>query len=206
MAKRKVVAPDPPHAEKAEGIMIGYARVSTADQNPQLQVDALVRAGVPPQNIYTERVSGAAAKRPQFDAMMKDVREGDTVVVWKLDRLGRTNIGLHQTAQAIQAKGANLRLLDNSGLDTSTAAGRLMFGMLAVMAQFERDVGNERTRAGLAAARERGRVGGRAPKHTDDYILECARLGTKPGARKAKMTVSGFIKAVQRAQQRKATP
>lgn len=184
------------------GHMIGYARVSTADQNPQLQVDALIRAGVHPDDIYTEQVSGAAIKRPQFDAMMKDVREGDTVVVWKLDRLARNNVALHQIAERIRSKGANLRLLDNSGLDTTTAAGRLMFGMLAVMAEFERDLSRERTIAGLARAAAEGRKGGTKPKHDDDTILRFNKLGTKPGARAADMSVPGFIKAVKKAKER----
>lgn len=201
MKKPKVSkGPPPPPAEDAH--KLGYARVSTADQNPQLQIDALIRAGVDERDIWVERVSGASTKRPQLEAMLKDVRAGDVVIVWKLDRLGRTNIGLHQTAQLIQDKGAHLRILDNSGLDTTTAAGRMLFGMLAIMAQFERDVSNERTRAGLAAARERGRVGGRAPLHSDEAILEAAKLGTAPGARSLKMSKSGFIKALERVRSR----
>lgn len=205
VARKKKQAPKPrPSAPPADepGHMIGYARVSTADQNPQLQVDALVRAGVHPDDIYKENVSGAAIKRPQFDAMMKDVREGDTVVVWKLDRLARNNVALHQIAERIRTKGANLRLLDNSGLDTSTAAGRLLFGMLAVMAEFERDLSRERTIAGLARAAAEGRKGGTVAKHTDEAILKFNRLGTKPGARAAGMSVPGFIKAVKRAKDR----
>jgi DNA invertase Pin-like site-specific DNA recombinase len=188
--------PVPPPAEDAH--KIGYARVSMADQNPQLQIDALIRAGVNELDIYVEKVSGAATKRPQFEAMLKDVREGDVVIVWKLDRLGRDNISLHRTAEIIQEKGAHLRLLDNSGLDTTTAAGRMMFAMLAAMAQFERDVNHERTLAGLQAARERGRIGGRRSQFTDEQILTAAKFGTKPGARKLGMSVSGFVKAVER--------
>jgi DNA invertase Pin-like site-specific DNA recombinase len=198
---RKKQAPPPPQADEP-GHLIGYARVSTVDQNPQLQVDALVCAGVHPSDIYTEQVSGAAIKRPQFDAMMKDVREGDTVVVWKLDRLARNNVALHQIAERIRSKGANLRLLDNSGLDTTTAAGRLMFGMLAVMAEFERDLSRERTIAGLARAAAEGRKGGIKAKHEDEAILRWAKLGTKPGSRAAGMSVPGFIKALKRARER----
>jgi DNA invertase Pin-like site-specific DNA recombinase len=201
-ANRKKPALPPLQADDEPGHMIGYARVSTVDQNPQLQVDALIRAGVHHSDIYTEQVSGAAIKRPQFDAMMKDVREGDTVVVWKLDRLARNNVALHQIAERIRSKGANLRLLDNSGLDTTTAAGRLMFGMLAVMAEFERDLSRERTIAGLARARAEGRKGGTVARHSDEAILEWAKLGTKPGSRAAKMSVPGFIKAVQRAREK----
>lgn len=184
--------PDPPH-------MIGYARVSTRDQNPQMQIDALIRAGVHPDDIYHETVSGAAKRRPQFSAMMKDVREGDIVVVWKLDRLGRTNIGLHLTAEAIREKGAHLKVLDSSGLDTTTAAGRMMFAMMAAYAQFERDMNHERTMAGLAAARERGRVGGTVAKHSHEQIVKFAKLGTTQGAKAAGMSKPGFIKAYKRA-------
>jgi DNA invertase Pin-like site-specific DNA recombinase len=205
-ANRKRQAPPPPPPADGPGHLIGYARVSTADQNPQFQVDALIRAGVHPDDIYTEQVSGAAIKRPQFDAMMKDVREGDTVVVWKLDRLARNNVALHQIAERIRSKGANLRLLDNSGLDTTTAAGRLMFGMLAVMAEFERDLARERTIAGLARAAAEGRKGGTVAKHSDEAILNWAKLGTKPGARAAGMSTPGFIKAVKRAKERQHAP
>ncbi len=197
--KKQVVQPPDPVSDGPPHMM-GYARVSTADQDPQLQIDALIRAGVAECDIFQEKVSGAAAMRPQFEAMMKDCRVGDIVVVWKLDRLGRNNIELHRIAAEIRRKGANLRLLDNSGLDTTTAAGNLMFGMLAVMAQFERDIGHERTMAGLQAARERGRIGGRKAEYTHQVILEAAKLGTKPGARKVGMSKSGFIKALARAQ------
>jgi len=179
--------------------MIGYARVSTRDQDPQMQIDALIRAGVHPDDIYHEKVSGAAKRRPQFEAMMKDVREGDVVVVWKLDRLGRTNIGLHMTAERLREKGAHLRLLDNTGLDTTTAAGRMIFAMMASYAQFERDMNHERTMAGLAAARARGRVGGTQAKHSAEAILKFAELGTAKGARAAKMSKPGFLKALYRA-------
>jgi DNA invertase Pin-like site-specific DNA recombinase len=171
-----------------------------ADQNPQLQIDALVAAGVDARDIYWEKASGTGIKkRREFQAMMKDVREGDTVVIWKLDRLGRNAMQLYQTSQDIQAKGANLRVLTTPGMDTSTPMGRAMFGMLAVFAEFEAGIGKERTMAGLARARSEGRVGGAARKHTSDAILEFAKLGTKPGARAAGLTVSGFIKARDRA-------
>jgi DNA invertase Pin-like site-specific DNA recombinase len=203
----------PPTQPEPDAHKIGYARVSTADQNPQLQIDALLRAGVDRRDIWTEKVSGAAKERPQLDALMKDIRPGDVVIVWKLDRLGRDAIRLHQTAEAIQAKGAHLRLLDNSGLDTTTAAGRMMFAMLAAMAQFERDLTYERTMAGLATARAHGRVGGQKPLFTDEQVLEAHRLyGVAGGARslvyqvKGKyrhMSLAGFRKALERAQQEK---
>lgn len=184
--------PDEPH-------LIGYARVSTVDQNPQLQIDALLRAGVHEDDIYVEKVSAVAKKRPQFDAMMKDVREGDVVVVWKLDRLGRNNVALHQIHDRIREKGANLRILDNTGLDTTTAAGRLLFGMLSILAQFERDINHERTMAGLAAAREAGRTGGAIQRKTDDEIWEAGnKYGMTEAAKRLDYSLSGFIKAFDR--------
>lgn len=189
--------------DKGRGaILLGYARVSTADQNPQLQIDALLRAGVAEPDIWTEKVSAVAKKRPEFDAMMRDVREGDTVIVWKLDRLGRDVVALHQIAERIREKGANLRLLDNSGLDTGTAAGRLLFAMLSTLAQFERDINRERTLAGLEAARARGKPGGAKQKHPDTVILAAGKLGMQAGALKVGMSLSGFIKAHRRAQEK----
>lgn len=207
-SRRKTPQQPPPPPPTEDAHKIGYARVSTADQNPQLQVDALIRAGVDPRDIFMEHVSGTAVNRPELEAMLKDVREGDVVVVWKLDRLGRNATHLHQIATTIQAKGAHLKLLDNSGLDTTTAAGRMMFSMLAAMAQFERDLTWERTMAGLEVARKAGRKGGRGPLFPDERILEAHRLhGILGGARsliyKVKgvdrsMTVAGFRRALER--------
>jgi DNA invertase Pin-like site-specific DNA recombinase len=195
--KKAEPAPQAP-AEPDQPHMIGYARVSTVDQNPQLQIDALLRAGVREDDIYMEKVSAVAKHRPQFEAMMKDVREGDIVVVWKLDRLGRNNVMLHQIAQRIRDKGANLRLLDNSGLDTSNAAGRLLFGMLSVLAEFEQGINRERTLAGLAAARARGIKGGSKQRKSDDEIWEAGKLGMTAGAASLGYSLSGFIKAYDR--------
>jgi DNA invertase Pin-like site-specific DNA recombinase len=191
---------------------IGYARVSTGDQNPQLQIDALIRAGVKEADIWNERASGTAVKRPVLNALIKDLRRGGVVIVWKMDRLGRNAIHLHEVAQEIQRKGAHLRFLDNSGLDTSTAAGRMMFGMLAHMAQFERDLIYERTIAGLAVARAAGRIGGTKPKFTHEEILnalqkhsgnlsqaaQSLRYKGKDGEMRS-MSVPGFKRALERA-------
>lgn len=180
--------------------LIGYARVSMADQNPQMQINALVAAGVAPEDVYWEQASGTClAMRREFQAMMKDVREGDIIVVWKLDRLGRNAAELYATAQQIQATGADLRVLTTPGLDTTTPMGRALFGMLAVFAEFEAEIGRERTMAGLARARAEGRRGGAKAKHSDAAILAFAKMGTKPGARAAGMSVPGFIKAKERA-------
>lgn len=178
--------------------MIGYARVSTRDQDPQMQINALIAAGVAQEDIYYETASGASKRRPQFDAMMKDARDGDIVVFWKLDRLGRTVRGVLDTIARLDAKGAKLRCLTQP-IDTTTPLGRLIVTILAAVAEMERELGLERTRAGLARAKAEGRLGGATARHTHDQILEFAKLGTKPGARAAKMSVPGFIKAKQRA-------
>lgn len=189
-----------PPAEPAasEGKLIGYARVSTADQDPRMQIDALIGAGVHPESIYQENVSGAARKRPQFEAMLKDAREGDVVVVWKLDRIGRNARQVLEVINRLDQKGAKIRCITQA-IDTTTAAGRMLVTILSAVAEMERDLGRERTIAGLKAARERGSLGGRTAAWSHDQILEFAKLGTKPGARKAKMSVPGFIKAKARA-------
>lgn len=177
---------------------IGYARVSMADQSPRMQIDALILAGVDERDIFHEQATGGHTNRPQFQAMMKDVRKGDVVYVWKLDRLARTAIDLYRIVQAIQDKGAHLKVITQPGLDTTNAAGRAMFGMLAVFAEFERSIILERTMAGLKAAKAKGRVGGSKPKHSDDAVLAAAKLGMQKGAKKLGMSLSGFIKSVNR--------
>lgn len=188
---------------EGERHLIGYARVSTSDQNPNLQIEALKKRGVDPRDIYWEQGSGVSTtKRREFQAMMKDCREGDIIVVWKLDRLGRTAQQLYDTFQRITARGADIEIITQPGMDTKTPMGRAMFGMLAVFAEFERDMIHERTMAGLRLAREKGRVGGRRQFFTDDTYLDAARLGLAGGAKKLKMTKSGFQKALERARKR----
>ena len=131
--------------------------------------------------------------------MMKDVREGDIVVVWKLDRLGRNAAQLYDTYQRIQARGADLVVITQPGMNTRTPMGKAMFGMLAVFAEFEREMIHERTMAGLKAARAAGRIGGVKALHKPEVILEAAVFGMDRGARRLGMSKSGFIKAVQRA-------
>lgn len=177
--------------------LIGYARVSMADQTPRLQIDALVAAGVAEADIYVEQATGAHTRRPEFQAMMKDIRPGDVVVVWKLDRLARNAGDLYKTAQVIQDKGAHLRIVTHPGLDTTTAMGRAMFGMLAVFAEFERAMIHERTMAGLRAAREAGRVGGRKKVYSDEQIREAAAKGTAAGARWLGMSKAQLIRRMK---------
>lgn len=184
-------APEPPH-------LIGYARVSTRDQDPSMQINALIAAGVNQKDIYYETASGASKRRPQFDAMMKDAREGDVVVCWKLDRLGRSVRQVLDTIERLDAKGAKIRCLTQP-IDTTTAMGRLILTILAAIAEMERELMQERTAAGLANARAEGRIGGAKAKHSHEAILQFFKLGVRPGARAAKMSIPGFQKALIRA-------
>lgn len=139
-------------------MIIGYARVSTRDQTVALQVDALKQAGC--EKVHTEIVSGASAARPVLDRVLEDLRAGDVLVVWKLDRLGRSLKHLVTTVADLAERDVGLKSL-NDPIDTSTSHGRLTFNLFASLAEFERDLIRERTQAGLSAARARGRKGGR---------------------------------------------
>lgn len=141
------------------GIKIGYARVSTADQTLALQIDALKAAGC--AQIYEEYVSGKQPDRPELAHALKALRKGDTLVVWRLDRLGRS-LHLIQTVTAIEALGASFESL-NEKIYTCTATGRLVFHLFGALAEFERNLISERTKEGLKSARKRGNKGGRKP-------------------------------------------
>ncbi|MBM4470294.1 recombinase family protein [Rhodococcus hoagii] len=142
--------------------LIGYARVSTVEQNPQLQLDALSQAGV--ARVFTDQgVSGTRAARPQLDAVLDYLREGDTLVVWKLDRLGRNTRHVLEVVDELNERGVGFRSL-TEGLATDGAMGKVMLTIIAAFAQLERDMMIERTRAGLTAAAANGRKGGRRPK------------------------------------------
>lgn len=138
--------------------LIGYGRVSTVDQNPELQIDALGAVGC--SRIFTDYVSGAKTSRPELDRALDHLRPGDTLVVWKLDRLGRSLPHLVETVKSLAERNVGFRSLQDP-VDTTTPGGRLVFHIFAALAEFERDLIRERTHAGLAAARARGRVGGR---------------------------------------------
>ncbi len=138
--------------------LIGYARVSTDDQNASLQVDALKKAGC--VKVFTDHASGSKASRPELDRMLDQLRPRDIVVVWRLDRLGRSLKNLIELVEDVADKGVGFRSLSES-IDTTTANGRLFFSIMGALAEFERDLIQERTKAGLLAARARGRVGGR---------------------------------------------
>jgi DNA invertase Pin-like site-specific DNA recombinase len=152
------------------GLLIGYMRVSKVDgsQVHDLQRDALLAAGVAEGQVYSDACSGKHEDRPGLAACLKALREGDTLVVWKLDRLGRNLRHLINTIHDLTSRGVGLKVLTGHGaaIDTTTAAGKLVFGIFASLAEFERELIAERTRAGLASARARGRKGGRKPKMT----------------------------------------
>jgi DNA invertase Pin-like site-specific DNA recombinase len=139
-------------------MLVGYARVSTVDQRLDLQQDALRDAGC--ERIFTDTASGAKAARPGLTAALETCRAGDILVVWKLDRLGRSLTHLVETVHALATRGIGFRSLQEQ-LDTTTSGGKLIFHIFASLAEFERDLIRERTNAGLAAARARGRKGGR---------------------------------------------
>lgn len=154
--------------------VIGYARVSTADQNPELQIDALNKAGV--SRIFTDHgVSGAKTDRPELDKMLDYLREGDTLLVWRLDRLGRSMQHLVSLVAELKDRGITFRSI-SEGIDTSTINGELVFNIFASLASFERELIRERTSAGLASARARGRLGGRPKKYDAKKVALIKRL------------------------------
>lgn len=180
-------------------MLIGYVRVSKADgsQSLDLQKDALIAADVPDGQTYSDHASGKKDDRPGLEACLKALRMGDVLVVWKLDRLGRSLHHLVRTVTLLSDRGIGLRVLTGQGaqIDTTTAAGRLSFGIFAALAEFESELIRERTMAGLQAARARGRRGGRkfaltkaqvrmaqaAMANRDTSVAElCKELGIRP--------------------------
>jgi len=153
---------------------LGYARISTADQDPQLQLDAL--AVVDCLKVYTDIASGTKADRPQWQACLADLRPGDTLIIWKIDRLGRNLRDLIDIVTTLQTRGVGVRSLTNGIVDTTTAHGTFVFGIFALMAEYEAALIKERTQAGLVAARARGRTGGRKPKMTPALINKAQRM------------------------------
>jgi DNA invertase Pin-like site-specific DNA recombinase len=158
-------------------MLIGYARVSTQDQDPTLQLDALNQAGC--EKVFTEKASGAQRDRPQLTAAIDYMRPGDTLVVWKLDRLARSLRQLIDTVEALQTKGIGLRSLTEL-MDTTTSGGTLIFHIFGALAEFERSVIRERTRAGLASAKARGKLGGRPSAWSQEDIQAAKALLRDP--------------------------
>ena len=180
-------------------MLIGYARISKSDgsQSLDLQRDAFIEAGINEAHYYSDQASGKQDARPGLEACLKALREGDVLVVWKLDRLGRSLHHLVNTVNDLSNRGVGLKVLTGAGaqIDTTTPAGRLSFGIFAALADFESDLIRERTMAGLQAARARGRKGGRkfalskaqvrmtqvAMANRDASVSElCNELGIKP--------------------------
>jgi DNA invertase Pin-like site-specific DNA recombinase len=152
---------------------IGYGRVSTSDQNPRSQEDALNRANV--DKLFVDTFTGTKASRPELDRLRDQLRLGDVLVITRLDRLGRSAKALLAIAGELETLGVQLEVLEQN-IDTSTPEGKLFFTMVAAFAEFERGIMRSRTMDGLAAARARGRVGGRKPKMTSKHIDQAKRL------------------------------
>ena len=152
---------------------IGYARVSTTEQDLALQLDGLAQAGC--ARVFEDKASGAKADRPGLAAALGFVREGDILTVWKLDRLGRSLPHLIETVNALETRGVSFRSLTEA-IDTTTPGGRLVFHIFGALGQFERDLIRERTRAGLDAAAARGRQGGRKPVMTEEKLRRAQTL------------------------------
>jgi DNA invertase Pin-like site-specific DNA recombinase len=154
-------------------MLIGYARVSTGEQNLDLQKDALKQAGC--GEVYTDEMSGAKTERPGLQKALTFLREGDTLVVWRLDRLGRSLKDLVQNVEDLQKRGIGFRSLHES-IDTTSSVGKFQFHVFSALAEFERDLIRDRTMAGLRAARERGRRGGRRRSLTPEQITMASKL------------------------------
>lgn len=172
------------------GNLIGYARVSTEEQILDLQVDALTVAGC--AKLYTDICSGSRSDRPELAKALDYVREGDTFVVWRLDRLGRSVRHLIETVNWFEERGVGFKSLQEN-IDTTTSTGKLTFHIFAALAQFERDLIAERTKAGLEAARRRGRVGGRRSVMSPDKLRVIRDLYEDP---KNRMTVQEIANTV----------
>jgi DNA invertase Pin-like site-specific DNA recombinase len=190
------------------GMRIGYARVSTVDQNLELQRDALARAGC--VQVYEEKASGKSkAGRPELANMMRALRKGDTLIVWRLDRLGRSLVDLVQLVDELAERGVAFESLSEK-IDTSTAQGRMFFGFIAAMAQYQRDVISENTKAGLEASKARGRSGGRPAKLDDKAIAEILVLRASPDismtsiAKRYGVSKPTLYNALERAKKKKA--
>ena len=155
------------------GHLLGYARVSTTDQDATLQVDALYAAGC--YRVFVDTISGSLDHRPELEKLMDQLRPGDTLVVWRLDRLGRSIRHLIDQLQILSERGVGFRSLQET-IDTTSSGGRLVFHVFAALAEFERDLIRERTNAGLATARARGRTGGRPSSLSADQVKTARRM------------------------------
>jgi len=178
-------------------MIVGYARVSSTGQDHALQVEKLEAAGA--EKIYSEKQSGLDRKRPKLEECLRFVREGDVLLVTKLDRLARSALHLHQIVEALDGKGVGFRVLDDPSLDTTTRTGKLVFGILASIAEFETALRKERQLEGIAKAKEEGRTGGRPALLTTEVKAEIARLSAAGESVRKIADAVGFSKsAVQK--------
>lgn len=160
-------------------MLIGYARVSTHDQNLESQIDELIQAGCNQKYIFTDIISGATDERKGLTQAMSHIREGDTLVIWKLDRLGRSLKHLIAVVGELEEKGIGLKSIKES-IDTTSSTGKLVFHLFASLAEFERELISERTTSALKAARARGRQGGRPVKFTNEKVKIAKELMENP--------------------------
>jgi DNA invertase Pin-like site-specific DNA recombinase len=161
--------------QKQTGRLIGYARVSSNGQELQLQLDALLKAGCSKKNIYTDKVSGAKSVRLGLDQCLSQLNPGDTLIVWRIDRLGRSVRHLIDVVEDLRQRRIGFKSICDGAIDTTSASGELIFHVFSALAQFERRLIQERTNAGLKAARARGRLGGRPPMSPGDPRIETAK-------------------------------
>jgi DNA invertase Pin-like site-specific DNA recombinase len=175
---------------------IGYARVSTFDQNLNLQLDALKNSGC--EQIFEEKISAVAKERPQLTILFSKLRKGDSVVVWKLDRLGRSLKDLIELITKMKNLGVTFVSIQD-GIDTSTATGRFTFNIFASLAEFEREIISERTKAGLAAARARGRKGGRPPGFSKETMSKIKAVKVLYDKQDKTMKEIGEVLSISRA-------
>jgi DNA invertase Pin-like site-specific DNA recombinase len=157
--------------------LVGYARVSTQDQELRLQIDALIKAGCAKSSIFVDKISGAKTERPGLAKCLSELESGDTLIVWRLDRLGRSMQHLVTLIEELRQKGIGFKSICDGSIDTTTASGELIFNIFSSLAQFERRLIQERTRAGLEAARARGKKGGRNKiEETDPKVLTAKKM------------------------------
>ncbi len=175
-------------------MLFGYARISTSDQNFDMQIDALLKEGVDIKNIYKDTASGVREERKELDSMISKLRSGDIVIVWKLDRIARSVIHLSKLIENFKSKGIQFKSVQEPFLDTTSSHGKFVFTLFSAVAQLERDLIIERTKAGLKAAAKRGRVGGRKKGLSEEAKKKASICKTM--YKNKSMTVADICKTV----------